>query len=86
MGITKREIISVTSSMRQIDYHDKIKRINLPVYIICGSKDRANKKAAVSLNNMLPLSKLFMINDAGHEVNIDKPKELARIINQAFTI
>lgn len=84
MRITKREMISVTSSMRQIDYRDKIKRINLPVYIVCGSKDRANKKAAVSLNNLLPLSKLFMINDAGHEVNIDKPKELARIINEAF--
>lgn len=86
IGLSKREMICVTSSMRRIDYSDKIKRINLPVYIVCGSKDRANKKAAVSLNNLLPLSKLFIINDAGHEVNIDKPKELARIINHVFTV
>lgn len=86
MGLSKREMISMASSMRQIDYSEKVRQINLPVYLVCGSKDRANKKAAVSLNNLLPLSKLFIINDAGHEVNLDKPKELAGIINQAFTV
>lgn len=85
IGLSKSEMISIASSMRLIDYSDKLESINCPVYVVCGDKDRANKKAAISLHEMLSISKLTIIGGAGHEVNKDKPKELAEFISQAYT-
>ncbi len=41
-------------------------------------------KAAIKLNKLLPESSLHFVSNAKHEVNIDKPDELASIINKAY--
>lgn len=84
MGITKNNIISISSSIRELDYSDKINRISCPVYVVCGSKDKANMKAAIKLNQLLPKASLHFVSNAKHEVNLDKPDELADIINKAY--
>lgn len=38
-------------------------------------------KSAKQLNKVIQNSKFKIIENAGHEVNIDNPKELANIIN-----
>lgn len=83
-GTSKNNMISISSSMRNLDYSDKIKRISCPVYIVCGNKDKANMKATIKLNQLLPESSLHLVCNAKHEVNIDKPYELADIINKAY--
>lgn len=84
LGISKNNMISISTSMRKLDYSDKIKRISCPVYIVCGNKDRANMKAAIKLNQLLLESSLHIVSNAKHEVNIDNPDELADIINKAY--
>lgn len=84
IGTSKNNMISISSSMRELDYSDKINRISCPVYVVCGSKDKANMKAAIKLNQLLPESSLRFVCNAKHEVNIDKPDELADIINKAY--
>ena len=84
LAISKKEMISLSSSMRLIDYRPKIKTIKCPVYIICGSKDWINKKASLSLHKLLPQSKFISILHAGHEINIDQPQKLAAVINKAY--
>lgn len=84
LGISKNNMISISTSMRKLDYSDKIKRISCPVYIVCGNKDKANMKAAIKLNQLLPESSLHFVNNAKHEANIDNPDELADIINKAY--
>ncbi|CAC9931059.1 2-succinyl-6-hydroxy-2, 4-cyclohexadiene-1-carboxylate synthase [Aedoeadaptatus coxii] len=83
-GVSKEQMMSISSSMRGIDYSRRIHDIQCPVYIICGSRDWANKRAARSLYRKLPQSKLFYVDGAGHEVNVDAPHELAKIINTAY--
>lgn len=83
-GTSKNNMISISSSMRKLDYSDKIKRISCPVYIVCGDKDKANMKSAIKLSQLLPESSLHFVCNAKHEVNIDKPDELADIINKAY--
>lgn len=83
-GVSKEQMTSISSSMRGIDYSRRIYDIQCPVYIICGSRDWANKRAARSLYRKLPQSKLFYVDGAGHEVNVDAPHELAKIINAAY--
>lgn len=83
-GTSKSNMISISSSMRKLDYSDKIKSISCPVYIVCGNKDKANMKAAIKLNQLLPESSLHIVSNAKHEANIDNPDELADIINKAY--
>lgn len=83
-GTTRENMISISSSIRQMDYGNVIKCITCPVSVICGEKDRANRKAAISLNSSLPDSELTIVEGARHEVNIDTPEKLAEIIRKAY--
>lgn len=84
LGISKKNMISISSSMRSIDYTNRIKNIVCPVYIICGENDKANKKAAEKLNGLLLNSHIELVDSSKHEVNIDNPDELAKIINRIY--
>ncbi len=81
MKISKEDVISLSRSMRSLDFSDKLKDVNCPVAIIIGEKDAANKKAAQSLNRLLPQSQLHIIPNAGHEINKCAPKAIADVIN-----
>lgn len=83
-GLSKNNMISISSSIGSLDYSDRIKNISCPVYIVCGKKDKVNMKAAVRLNELLVLSSLKFVDGANHEVNIDKPDILAKIINSVY--
>ena len=82
--ISKNNMISIASSIENLDYRNKIKKISTDIFIVCGKKDRANLKAAKSLNKLIPNSNLFLIQNSSHEVNIEAPKELSEIINLAY--
>lgn len=84
IGLTKKEMISISSSLRKIDFSSKIKSVKCPVYIVCGDQDKANKIAAISLQALLPHGKLFLLAGAAHQVNVDQPQALAKIVQQAY--
>jgi pimeloyl-ACP methyl ester carboxylesterase len=50
--------------------------------IICGEKDKANIRAAITMNKIILNAKLYLIRQAGHEVNIEAPEELANLIEK----
>ena len=82
IGFTKKDFISLCQSMIDIDLTHQLPLIQCFTYIICGKKDIFNKKACINLHQYLSNSKLIFIENAGHEVNKDQPKELARILNE----
>jgi pimeloyl-ACP methyl ester carboxylesterase len=84
LGLTKKGFIRLTNSMLDLSFEDKINHIACPTLIICGEKDSANKKAAVSLKKKISTSKLHFIKGAGHEVNITAPNRLAEILNEFY--
>lgn len=86
IGIRKENMISISKSMRNLDYRDRIPSIKCPVTIVCGSKDKVNKKAAMVMNQLLPNSNVVIVPGAGHEVNLDAPERLAEIIRKAAGI
>ena len=59
-----------------------IPNIKSNTLIICGEKekDNINMKSAKQLNKVIQNSKFKIIENAGHEVNIDNPIKLASII------
>lgn len=77
IGLKKKDFITLTNSMMDIDFTNSLNNVNCPVAVICGEKDNVNKKAAIKLARELPNAKFITINNAGHEVNLDNPQGLA---------
>ena len=82
MGCSKRDMISLLDSMKNLSIPDKAPHIKSSTLIICGEKekDNINMKSAKQLNKVIQNSKFKIIENAGHEVNIDNPIELANTI------
>ena len=82
LGCSKRDMISLLDSMKNLSIPDKAPHIKSSTLIICGEKekDNINMKSAKQLNKVIQNSKFKIIENAGHEVNIDNPIKLASII------
>ena len=57
-GFGKSDFITLCKSMSRLDFSDNLQSIKCPVLIVCGSRDRFNLKASVSLNQRLSNSSL----------------------------
>jgi len=77
IGLTKKDFITLTNSMADMDLTSGLDKIDCPVLVLCGEKDNVNKKAAVKLAERLPNAKFSTVENSGHEVNIDNPQGLA---------
>ena len=80
IGVSKNNIIHLTNSMQYLDFTNSVSNILCPTLIICGKRDKMNKKAAKMLTNMIPRALFYEVENAGHEVNTDVPKTLAQVI------
>lgn len=80
MGCSKNNIIRLTDSMQELDFTNSVSTISCPTLIVCGKRDKMNKKAAKILKNMLANAVFHEVPNAGHEVNTDAPGALARAI------
>ena len=82
MGCPKKDMISLLDSMKNLSIPEKAPNIKINTLIICGEKekDNINMKSAKQLNKVIKNSKFKIIENAGHEVNIDNSKQLANVI------
>lgn len=83
-GLTKKQMISLTRDMARLDFTPSLGRIECPVSIACGERDKANISAARELESILPQARLTVIRGAGHEINSEAPGETARFIIEAL--
>lgn len=81
-GFAKKDIISLTNSMKTLDFTSKVKEISCPSLIICGQNDTSNKKAAKILADSIPNAQMSSVKNAGHEVNVETPVKLAALIKE----
>ena len=82
IGLTKKDFITLTNSMADMDFTNGLDKVTCPVLILCGEKDNVNKKAAIKLAEKLPNAKFATIENSGHEVNIDNPQGLAKVTGE----
>ena len=80
IGCTKRNFLSLVSSMSDLDIGTTLDKIDCKTLILCGIKDNQNMENAKLLNENIKNSYFKTIGNASHEVNVDNPKELANII------
>ena len=80
-GFKKTDYIRLCKTMMNLDFSDHIHVVNCPVLVICGEKDKANRKAAITLAKLLKKASFEMVKNSGHEINVDRPEELGKMIN-----
>lgn len=80
-GLSKSRMIELTRSMRTLNLSERLNEIACPVIVVCGEKDTANIKAARQMKKLLSQAELYIVPNAGHEINKCAPKELAAILD-----
>lgn len=86
MGFERRDVISLTQSMGELDFTARLGELKCPALIVCGGRDRANRRAAEEMARALPRAGLSIVEGAGHEVNVDAPGELSALIREAWSL
>lgn len=85
-GFGKSDFLRICQSMMELDFSGSLKNVSCPVLVVCGEKDRANKKAAQELAEGLDNAVLEIIGKAGHEVNTEAPEKLAEVIRAFYAV
>lgn len=85
LGSSKEDFISLSKSLMDLNFSEDAKYIRCPTLILCGEKDRANKKAAKQLAEHIPHAKMVKVPGAGHEINKDVPEKLAAILDDFYS-
>lgn len=85
-GFGKLDFISLCSTMAELDFSDSLNRVSCPALVVCGEKDRVNKKASVELADILRDSQFREIPEAGHEVNLKSPEKLASLLREFYEV
>ncbi|MGM9929231.1 MAG: alpha/beta fold hydrolase, partial [Bacillus sp. (in: firmicutes)] len=84
LGFSKNDFILLSNSMMELDFSKDLKRIQCPTLVLCGEKDKVNKRAAKKLAEQLPKAEIRTIIRAGHEINREAPEKLASVLNDFF--
>lgn len=80
MGMTKRQVRGLAASMAEMDIPALLLRVRCRTLVLCGEKDRANRKAARQLQKGLSNAAMQTIVGAGHEANREAPGTLAAML------
>ena len=70
--------------MKNLDFSSRIGKIQCPVLILCGEKDKAKLKSARFLAKHIPKAELQIIQGTGHVVNEENPRILAERLNAFY--
>ncbi len=81
-GLPKSAFLSLTASMARLDLTGRLSDISCPALILCGERDRANRKAAERLTELLKKAEFREVPRSGHEINRDDPQTLAGMISE----
>ena len=83
-GFGKLDFISLCSTMAELEFSDSLNQISCPALVVCGEKDKANKKASIELADILKCSQFKEISETGHEVNLESPEKLASLLREFY--
>lgn len=84
MGLPKKDLLALTGSMRSLDLRGSLANVSCPVLVLCGERDRANRKSALDLQAGLSHAELAWVPGAGHEANLDVPEALANRLTDFY--
>ena len=83
-GFSKGQFMQLCGSMMNLDLCGALSQISCPALILCGSRDRANRRACMELARLLRRAELYIVEGAGHELNREAPEKLALLLRNFY--
>lgn len=80
MAFNKKDTFVLGKTMKNLDFSNTVQNIKCPTLVICGEKDNANIKSAYYLSENIKNAELKIIENTGHIVNEENPKELSKLL------
>ena len=80
MGFSKKDFLQLSGTMADLDLSGGLDSFVCPTLVVCGEKDKANRKASEELAERIPNASLRLIPGSGHEVNRQAPARLADVL------
>lgn len=84
MGLDKKAVISLCNSMMDLNFTESLEDIHCRTLILCGEKDKSNQAASMKLKEQIENAEIMFIPNAGHEINIDNPIQLGKVISSFY--
>jgi 3-oxoadipate enol-lactonase len=81
----KSALLSVLREVSRVDLRPLLPRIEVPVLVLCGARDRVNLRAARQLAAALPHAELKIVPDAGHVWNLEQPEAFTAAVRTHTT-
>ena len=80
MAFNKKDTFILGSTMKKLDFSNKVQNIKCPTLVVCGENDSANIKSAHYLVENIKNAKLEIMKNTGHIINEENPKELSKLL------
>ena len=84
MAFDKKETLSLTKSMVDINFENRIYDFSIPTILLYGDQDKTNIKSAQYFNDHIKNVRQIILSNTGHIVNEENPQELAKLLNDFF--
>ena len=84
-GMGKRKMLVLSRSMEQLELVPWAEQISCPTLVLCGERDRTNRRSAHTLSQKISQARFQELPGAGHLANLDAPERLAQAL-AAFLI
>lgn len=85
VNIEKKQFLSILKSVKDRDFSADLPQLKQKSLFIAGEKDGLHVRAAQYFEKKIPDNEIKIIENAGHEINKDKPKKLAKTISEFIT-
>lgn len=82
IGFSKNDFITLTSSMRELDFTEKLNRIDCDTLVLCGEKDAFNRKASEELCKRLENVSMKWLKNGQHEIDDRNSKEIGSYLKK----
>lgn len=86
MAFDKKNTFALGCSMKDLDFRGRVEKITCPTLILCGEKDRANRKSAYYLSQNIKGAELRILQHTGHVVNEENPRALAKQLTEFYAL
>lgn len=73
----------MNATLDRKDFKPQLNSLHFPMTLIAGAQDKmAPREQIEAFHRAMPLSKLFLLENCGHFVPLEKPQELSQILSQ----
>lgn len=71
-----------TGTLKKYERASDLKKLNIPVLLICGEHDEATPPTVKKYHKMIKHSQFKVIKNASHSISRENPKDLLRVIKE----